>query len=403
MALDFPTSPGVGQVVTIGGVTWTWDGVKWTAAGTGTGIYLPLTGGTMTGDLILNRDPVVALGAATKQSVDARGAGDNRIINGDMRIDQRGVASGGGAATIGYTVDRWQYLATQASKIGWVRANFNAFGFPYALEAISQSAFTPAVGDTFYFNQTIEADMVSDFAWGTAGAQPVTLSFIAMSSLIGTFSGAIKNTAGTRSYPFTYSLPNANTATKVVIIVPGDTAGTWVLSGNAASILVNFDLGTGATYRGPANAWAATNYNGATGTVSVVGTNGASFYLTGVKLEIGSVATPFNRQSLAKSMADCQRYYQKIGGAGSATVIFQGYASGPSSSGAPAQTIGTNAMRALPTATYAGTWPGQNVTSINLYPGLQTLGLQVFATATGYFDIHTDGSPTTYISLSAEL
>ena len=90
MALDFPSSPNVGQVVTIGGVTWTWDGVKWTAAGTGSGIYLPLTGGTMTGDLILNRDAQVALGAATLEQVNARGAGDNRIINGDMRIAATG-------------------------------------------------------------------------------------------------------------------------------------------------------------------------------------------------------------------------------------------------------------------------------------------------------------------------
>ena len=78
--------------------------------------------------------------------------------------------------------------------------------------------------------------------------------------------------------------------------------------------IVRFDLGSGATYRGPAGAWAAANYVGATGSVNVVATNGATFYVTGVKLEIGSVATPFNRQSLAKSMADCQRYYQVLDG-----------------------------------------------------------------------------------------
>ena len=79
----------------------------------------------------------------------------------------------------------------------------------------------------------------------------------------------------------------------------------------AASVLCRFDLGSGANLRGPANAWASGNLYGATGAVNVIGTNGATFYLTGVKLEIGSVATPFNRQSLAKSMADCQRYYQQ--------------------------------------------------------------------------------------------
>ena len=82
------------------------------------------------------------------------------------------------------------------------------------------------------------------------------------------------------------------------------------MSGNASSMYLLFDLGTGSTYRGPAGAWAGTTYNGVTGAVSVVGTNGASFSVTGVKLETGSVATPYNRQSLAKSMIDCQRYFQ---------------------------------------------------------------------------------------------
>ena len=81
-------------------------------------------------------------------------------------------------------------------------------------------------------------------------------------------------------------------------------------SGNAAAFGVVFDLGSGATYRAPAGAWVAGNFLGANGAASIVATNGAVFQITGVKLEIGSVATPFNRYSLAKSMIDCQRYYQ---------------------------------------------------------------------------------------------
>ena len=252
-------------------------------------------------------------GYATQAYVDSavNGArvGDNRIINGDFRIDQRNAGASGTA--IGYTVDRWGYAASLPSKgtwgqnlLGWSRPDF-----PYCLGFQSSSAYASLATDNFRFNQVIEADMVGDFAWGSASAQPVTLSFWAASTLTGVFGGAIRNSTGTRSYPFSFSLPSASTWMKITITIPGDTAGTWVMKGNAAALYLEFDLGCGSNFRGSANIWASANYLGATGAVSVVGTNGATFYLTGVKLEIGSVATPFNRQSLAKSMADCQRYY----------------------------------------------------------------------------------------------
>ena len=240
--------------------------------------------------------------------------GDNRIINGDCRIDQRNNGASGTGVGV-YTIDRWIYTGSQNSKFAWQRAGGGApmaGGFPYWLTFTSTSAFALATADYFQLQQMLEADMVSDFAWGTVSAQPVTLSFWAYSGLTGTFSGSIRNYATTRSYPFTYSIPVASTWTRIVITIPGDTAGTWVMAGNGGAINLSFDLGTGSTYRGPANAWATANYVGATGAVSVVAVNAATFYLTGVKLEVGSVATPYNRQSLAKSMADCQRYYQPV-------------------------------------------------------------------------------------------
>ena len=305
--LDFPNSPTIGQTFTVSNANWTWDGVKWTANGT----------------------PVVAIG-------------DNRIINGDMRIDQRRYNGASGTAN-GYTVDRWQYSGSQASKGTWQRANFNGLGFPYALVFTSSSAYVSLAADAFGFIQPIEADMVSDFQWGSAAAQAVTLSFVALSSLTGTFSGSIRNAALNRSYPFTFLLPTPNTATKIAVTIPGDTAGTWVMSGAAASIYVAFDLGCGANVRGPANAWASANYVGVTGANSIVATNGATFYLTGVKLEIGSVATPYNRQSLAKSLADCQRYYQTGG------VDFRVY--GSAGQGVQLSIPTKVTMRAVPTTT----------------------------------------------------
>jgi len=240
--------------------------------------------------------------------------GDNRLINGDMRIDQRNNGASGTGTSV-YTVDRWMYTGTQTFKGTWGRQSPGPIGFPYFLSFTSTSAYAVLAGDTFLFNQNIEADMISDFAWGTANAQPVTLSFWAASAYAGTYSGAIANYGSggtsTRSYPFTFSIPTSGVWTKIVVLIPGDTVGTgWLMSGNGVGAFLRFDLGSGATWRAPAGTWATGNYVGVTGAVNIVATNGAVLQITGVKLEIGSVATPFNRQSLAKSMADCQRYYQ---------------------------------------------------------------------------------------------
>ena len=240
---------------------------------------------------------------------------DNRIINGDMRTDQRN--NGGLATANGYTIDRWAVTSSVASKVTCQRltagANLIPLGFGNCVALVSTSAYTAAAGDQFGFYQPIEADMVSDFAWGTANAQPVTLSFwVNSNNLTGTFSGAIQNqpAPANRSYPFTFNIPAVNTWTKVAVTIPGDTAGAWVMSGNAAGVRLAFDLGSGINFRAPANAWASGVYWGATGAGGIVATNGASLLLTGVKLEIGSVATPFNRKSPQESLADCQRYYQ---------------------------------------------------------------------------------------------
>ena len=329
-----PSSPAVGTLWwdSVGGQLYTWynDGntSQWVIAVNAAASLLPAST-TVLGGVKVDGTTIQATADGTI-STTVVPMGDNRVINGDMRIDQRN-AGASGSAINAYTVDRWTYGASQAGKGNWVRANAGIAGFPYCLAFTSATAYASVTSDYFFFTQPIEADMISDFQWGTASAQPVTLSLWAASTLTGTFSGAIRNgTTPQRSYPFTFSLPTASTWTRIVITIPGDTTGTWPLSGNGVGLYVRFDLGTGATYRGPANAWANGDYFGATGAVSVVSTNAATFYVTGVKLEIGSVATPFNRQSLAKIMADCQRYYQAlyttIGGYGvTSTPIYGGY------------------------------------------------------------------------------
>ena len=362
--------------------------------------YLPLSGGTMTGPLVLAADPAQNLEAATKQYVDQAQVsltgrlGDNRIINGDMRIDQRN--GGNSGSTLGYTVDRWKYNSGTAGKGNWTRTPVTAPGFPYALAFVANSNYTPAAAEYFSFTQFIEADMVSDFAWGTPNAQPVTLSFWAFSfGVSGTFSGSLGNQqASPRTYVFTFAL-TAGVWSKVVIPISGDTAGTWVMSGNAAGLSLNFDLGTGAIFRGPAGAWSSNNYTAVTGGVSVVSVTNAQLNITGVKLEIGSVATPYNRQSLAKSMADCQWYYQRIGTG--ADLLFEGYVAAAGK--LITSVVGYQAMRATPTAVVTGS-PTSNNCTLSLFPGLQNMAARLTATVAG--DMSWLSSPTG-ITLSAEL
>jgi hypothetical protein len=235
----------------------------------------------------------------------------NRIINGDMRIDQRNAgASVTPTGSGGYTLDRWTFSISQASKFSTQQSTVAPSGFINSMLITSLSAYSVAAGDYFLLNQRIEGLNVSDLGWGTASAQTVTLSFQVRSSLTGTFGGALTNAAGNRSYPFSYSVSAANTFETKTITIPGDTSGTW-LTTNGVGINLRFGLGVGSTFSSTAGAWAAGEFFSATGATSVVGTNGATFYVTGVDLQKGSTATSFDYRPYGTELALCQRYYQK--------------------------------------------------------------------------------------------
>lgn len=248
----------------------------------------------------------------------------NRIINGAMTIDQRN--SGASGTAIAYTVDRWSYTATQASKGTW-QQNAGAVappaGFTTYLGFTSSSAYSVAAGDYFVFRQPVEANNMADLGWGGSSSQAATLSFWVRSSLTGTFGGCLDN--GTdRGYSFTYTINFANTWEQKTVQVPAPAAGgTWG-TGNGIGVYVTFGLGVGSTYSGTANTWNTGRFLGATGAVSVVSTNGATFYITGVQLEAGSVATPFERRPYGTELALCQRYYDVV------SVNTRGYSNGAS-------------------------------------------------------------------------
>jgi len=235
----------------------------------------------------------------------------NRIINGAMVIDQR--AAGASftptvttALTYG-TCDRWAGFCFVASKFSMQQSTTAPAGFANSLKITSASAYTVGASESFNVVQAIEGFNTADLSWGTANAKTVTLSFQVYSSLTGTFGGSIQNSASNRSYPFTYTVSSANTWTSISVTIAGDTSGTW-LTTNGVGMYVWFGLGTGSTYSGTAGSWAGANYFSATGAVSVVGTNGATFYITGVQLEKGSTATSFDYRPYGTELALCQRY-----------------------------------------------------------------------------------------------
>jgi hypothetical protein len=236
----------------------------------------------------------------------------NRILNGDMRIDQRN--AGAAVTTAGYTLDRFTIANSTDGAFSAQQDSSAPTGFVNSLKVTATTADgTLTTTQNLSLLQPIEGTNVSDLAWGTANAKTVTLSFWVRSSLTGTFGGALRNSGVNRSYPFTYSISVADTWEYKTVTVAGDTSGTW-LTTTGVGIGVLFGLGAGPDRSGTAGAWNSNNNVSATGAVSVIGTLNATWYITGVQLEVGSVATPFERRPYGTEFALCQRYcYQAIG------------------------------------------------------------------------------------------
>ena len=279
----------------------------------------------------------------------------NRIINGAMVIDQRNAGASVTADNNVYAVDRFRTYMSQSSK-GTIQQNAGAVtppvGFTNYLGFTSTSSYSISSTDHFVITQYIEGFNTADLMWGTANAQTITLSFWVRSSLTGTFGGSIQNSAFNRSYPFSYTISSANTWEQKSVTVAGDTAGTWIGSTNGIGMRVGFGLGVGSTLSGTAGAWAGSNFDSATGATSVVGTSGATFYITGVMLEKGSTATNYDVRPYGTELALCKRYFQQFGG----TVAYEyiGDCICASSTSAYAGISLVTTMRAAPSFSYTG-------------------------------------------------
>ena len=287
----------------------------------------------------------------------------NRIINGAMVIDQRNNGASVTAVDGQYTVDRFAAGVSQTGKLTWQQNAGSVtppVGFTNYLGVTSTSAYSSLSTDYFFIIHRVEGFNIADLAWGTANAKTVTLSFWVRSSLTGTFGGALRNSATNRGYGFNYTISAANTWEQKTVTITGDTSGTW-LTTNGVGIEIDINLGTGSTYSVAAGTWSTGNYVSATGSQSVVGTNGATLYITGVQLEQNTSATPFERRLYNQDLANCQRYYYKIGG----TDINEVMANGVFQSATNAEFLVNMpiTMRAAPSASYSGTLSNFKVSS----------------------------------------
>jgi hypothetical protein len=239
----------------------------------------------------------------------------NRLINGGFWADQR---NEGAIVTtnLTYGPDKWKFNGSTAGKLNLQRGAVTAASAAiihsnYQCVLTSLSAYTAVATDVFGVFQSIEADAVSDLQWGASSALPVVLSFWAAASVAGTYAVRLGNMVGTRSYVTTFTLAAA-TWTYIQIPIPGDTGGTWVTSGNAASLQLFFDGGSGSTYQtSTLNAWQTGNYASSPSSMKLVATSGAVLQFANVQLEVGTVATPFEILPPDVILARCQRYYEK--------------------------------------------------------------------------------------------
>jgi hypothetical protein len=294
----------------------------------------------------------------------------NKIINGGMVIDQRLGSASSVPAPEGYGLDRWSTNKSGAGIFNLQQSADGPPGFTNSLLLTSTTASTPSGNEFYALIQYIEGYNCAELAFGTANARSVTLSFWVKSSVIGTYGGSLRNNGANRSYPFTYVVSSASVWEYKTITIPGDITGTWLTS-TGRGVSLAFSLGASGTILGTADAWASANNLATTGQTNWIATGAATFRITGVQLEVGDTATPFEYRSFGQELALCQRYYfQWVSTAQSNSLLLQAY--NTTSAVGPLVHFPVT-MRAVPTSTATGSFVPFNASGAP-QPAFATIG-----------------------------
>jgi hypothetical protein len=341
----------------------------------------------------------------------------NRIINGDMRIDQRNAGASVTNISINtYVLDRFQQFFSNCGSINVQQSADAPTGFTNSLQCEVNTTKTPAATDSIALIQRIEGYNISDLGFGTATAKPITLSFWVKSSVVGTYVLYLANSVATNaSYSTTYTINTANTWEFKTIVIPGDVANTMPNLTNEQGMVVVWGLGGGPDrYPTVLNAWTTeARFMTATSTSTQwISNAGATFYITGVQLEAGSTATPFERRPFGTELMLCQRYYYKL---------FEEYGAGFCTAATTARFIVhfPAVMRVAPTALEtSGTAAdyrvlhGTSGTTCNSIPTFATASFSTFRGTAGVASgltagqgviFNNGGASTSFLAWSAEL
>ena len=454
--LNFPVNPSPGDSYSFNGRAWVFNGTTWKSQGiTGyTGSQGPAGGYTgsrgdkgytgsastvvgytgsagagytgsfgYTGSGFINGQSITTntitfldnTQVSTGNSLGSR----NKIINGDMRVDQR---YSGSLITLiadgAYTVDRWRGGYTQANKLNYQQVttpNNILNGFSHSLKVTVSTAYAVTTNDYFFLQQRIEGFNSSDLAWGTASAQSATLSFWVYSSVTGTYGLTVRDGGETICYPTSYTINAQNTWEKKTITINGPTSGGTFSVTNGIGMEIQFGLGYGSALTGnlSQNAWNNGFSGQPSGAANFMNTQGAVFYLTGVQFESGNVATPFERRIFPQELLNCQRYYHRLDGSVAGTILLVGAYAYATTNAAQSFCSFPARMRIAPISTFggsvsvqtsAGNWPATAITnapntttqaslSFSIATASLTVGAvcQIFVpSGTGYVDFNSE-------------